>query len=79
MNIYMAVIRKMEDAISECENGSSRPKTLSWDEAVALYTGSKEGKDGRPQANFFMSLRTRDASTLTPVVQMLTRPRVMQR
>lgn len=47
LNIYMAVIRKLEDAVSECENGSNRPKTLSWDEAVAFYTGSREGTDGK--------------------------------
>lgn len=49
MNVWMAVIRKMDDAIAECEMGSSRPKTLSWDEAVAFYTGSLEGKDGKSE------------------------------
>lgn len=47
MNIWMAVIRKMEDAVVECEKGTDRPKTMSWDEAVAFYTGSKEGTDGK--------------------------------
>ena len=46
LNIWMTVIRKMEDAIVECKKGSGRPNTMSWDEAVAFYTGSKEGTDG---------------------------------
>lgn len=56
MNIYMAVIRKMEDAVAECERGSSRPKTLSWDEAVAFYTGSKEGTNGQPTGELLHEL-----------------------
>lgn len=46
LNVFMAVVRKMEDAITNCEKKGSKPITLDWDEAVAFYTGSLEGTDG---------------------------------
>jgi hypothetical protein len=49
LNIWMAVIRKMNDAVYACETNPSKPRTMDWDEAVAFYTGSKEGSDGKGQ------------------------------
>ncbi|KAL3924319.1 MAG: hypothetical protein SGILL_001118 [Bacillariaceae sp.] len=51
MNIWMYVIREMEDALDDCkeecdiENCNDDP-VHAWDEAVAFYSGSLEGKDG---------------------------------
>jgi hypothetical protein len=51
MNVWMYVIREMEDALDDCqsdctiENCNDDP-VYAWDEAVAFYTGSLEGKDG---------------------------------
>jgi hypothetical protein len=51
MNVWMYVIREMEDALDDCkesctiENCNDDP-VHAWDEAVAFYTGSLEGKDG---------------------------------
>lgn len=46
LNVWMAVIRKMEDAVLSCEKKLAQPVTMEWDEAVAFYTGSSEGTDG---------------------------------
>ncbi|KAG7343103.1 low iron-inducible periplasmic protein [Nitzschia inconspicua] len=51
MNIWMYVIREMEDALDDCQEGCSIENcnddpVHAWDEAVAFYTGSLEGKDG---------------------------------
>mmetsp|Transcript_4355 Transcript_4355/g.12532 ORF Transcript_4355/g.12532 Transcript_4355/m.12532 type:complete len:579 (-) Transcript_4355:233-1969(-) len=52
MSVWMWVIKQMEDALSECESikceasGCNSGALRSWDEAVALYTGSLEGTDG---------------------------------
>lgn len=52
MNIWLYVIREMEDAISDCVGECSGDGTCNddpvhaWDEAVAFYTGSLEGNDG---------------------------------
>jgi hypothetical protein len=51
MSVWMYVIREMEDALDDCKeecetaNCNEEP-VLAWDEAVAFYTGSLEGKDG---------------------------------
>lgn len=52
MNVWMYVIREMEDAIDDCNAGCSAatcnddPGVKAWDEAVAFYTGSLERTDG---------------------------------
>lgn len=49
MNIFMYVIREMEDALDDCQKGLLQDNYNSvhaWDEAVAFYTGSIEGQDG---------------------------------
>jgi len=58
LNVWMAVVGRMEAAIVECESdkGTDRPKTLSWDEAVAFYTGSMEGTDGTPTGKLLHEL-----------------------
>jgi hypothetical protein len=47
MNVWMYVIREMEDAIDDCKSGCSDcnddPGVHAWDEAVAFYAGSLEG------------------------------------
>ena len=40
---YDAVVTKMEDAIDQCENGSSESAGQQWDTAVAYFAGSMEG------------------------------------
>lgn len=51
MNVWMYVIREMEDALDDCksqctiENCNDDP-VHAWDEAVAFYSGSLEGSDG---------------------------------
>jgi len=51
MNVWMYVIREMEDALDDCKEGCSTTgcnddPVQAWDEGVAFYTGSLEGKDG---------------------------------
>lgn len=49
MNVYMYVIREMEDALDDCISGCvecNDDPVHAWDEAVAFYTGSMEGHDG---------------------------------
>eukprot|EP00746_Dinoflagellata_sp_MGD_P155796 gnl/MRDRNA2_/MRDRNA2_85550_c0_seq1.p1 gnl/MRDRNA2_/MRDRNA2_85550_c0~~gnl/MRDRNA2_/MRDRNA2_85550_c0_seq1.p1 ORF type:complete len:529 (+),score=87.51 gnl/MRDRNA2_/MRDRNA2_85550_c0_seq1:125-1711(+) len=46
MNVWMYVIREMEDAIIDCKSGClncNDDPVHAWDEAVAFYTGSLEG------------------------------------
>merc|ERR1719436_1132147 len=46
MNVWMYVIREMEDAITDCTAGCSTcndDPVHAWDEAVAFYSGSLEG------------------------------------
>mmetsp|Transcript_17593 Transcript_17593/g.31030 ORF Transcript_17593/g.31030 Transcript_17593/m.31030 type:complete len:551 (-) Transcript_17593:84-1736(-) len=49
LNIFMYVIRELEDALDDCErdciNCNDAP-VHAWDEAVCFYTGSIEGVDG---------------------------------
>jgi hypothetical protein len=51
MAIWMYVIRELEDALMDCENGCDRDDcnddaVHALDEAVAFYTGSVQGSDG---------------------------------
>merc|ERR1719450_2111500 len=49
MNVWMYVIREMEDAIMDCQQGCidcNDDPVHAWDEAVAFYTGSLEGAPG---------------------------------
>ncbi len=61
MNIYMYVIREMEDALDDCqesctvENCNDDP-VHAWDEAVAFYTGSLEGTDGSGSGKLMYAL-----------------------
>merc|ERR1712128_10525 len=48
-SVWMYVIREMEDAITDCKSGCefcNDAPVHAWDEAVAFYTGSLEGKSG---------------------------------
>lgn len=48
MNVWMSVIREMEDAIIDCQTGCSDCNdgpVHAWDVAVASYTGSLEGSN----------------------------------
>jgi len=42
--VFMAVIRELEDALNDCDNGLGI--FHSWDAAVCYYAGSLEGNDG---------------------------------
>lgn len=61
MNIAMYVIRELEDALVDCENGcaigdcNSDPVS-ALDEAVAFYTGALEGTDGSGKGNLMHAL-----------------------
>ena len=49
MNIFMYVIRELEDALDDCERGCincNDDPVHAWDEGVCFYTGSLEGQDG---------------------------------
>jgi hypothetical protein len=51
MNVFMYVIREMEDALDDCKDGCdiancNDDPVHAWDEAVAFYTGSLELLDG---------------------------------
>merc|ERR1711935_298433 len=51
MNVWMYVIREMEDALDDCQEGCTIENcnddpVQAWDEGVAFYTGSLEGTDG---------------------------------
>jgi hypothetical protein len=49
LSIFMRVIRQMERALDDCQLGLEVDSTsglISWDSAVALYTGSLEGLTG---------------------------------
>jgi len=48
-NVWMYVIREMEDAIMDCKVGCklcNEDPVHAWDEAVAFYAGSLEGREG---------------------------------
>jgi hypothetical protein len=49
MNIFMYVIRELEDAMDDCKRGCidcNDDVVHAWDEGVCFYTGSIEGQDG---------------------------------
>lgn len=55
LNVWMAVIQQLEDALQDCTEGGCSTGTgddacqssiESWDVAAAFYTGSLEGQDG---------------------------------
>ena len=53
----MYVIREMEDAIDDCNAGPDVDAGVhAWDEAVAFYTGSLEGKTGAGDGNLLYDL-----------------------
>ena len=62
MNVWMYVIREMEDAIDDCKEECSGEESCNddpvhaWDEAVAFYTGSLEGSDGSGSGVFLHAL-----------------------
>jgi hypothetical protein len=61
MNIAMYVIRELEDALVDCENGCKTGEcnadpVSAVDEAVAFYTGALEGTDGSGTGNLMHSL-----------------------
>ena len=57
MNVFMYIIREMEDGLDDCQssclncNGNS---VLAWDEAVAFYAGSLEASDGSGTGGLIM-------------------------
>merc|ERR1719228_1226189 len=58
-SVWMYVIREMEDAINDCKSGCelcNDAPVHAWDEAVAFYTGSIEGKDGDESGKFLYRL-----------------------
>jgi hypothetical protein len=61
MNVWMYVIREMEDALDDCkeactiENCNDDP-VRAWDEAVAFYTGSLEGQEGSGDGKLLYAL-----------------------
>eukprot|EP00581_Thalassiosira_minuscula_P007471 CAMPEP_0183710558 /NCGR_PEP_ID=MMETSP0737-20130205/6262_1 /TAXON_ID=385413 /ORGANISM="Thalassiosira miniscula, Strain CCMP1093" /LENGTH=547 /DNA_ID=CAMNT_0025938857 /DNA_START=120 /DNA_END=1763 /DNA_ORIENTATION=+ len=49
MNVFMYVIRELEDALDDCQRGCincNDDPVHAWDEGVCFYTGSIEGVDG---------------------------------
>merc|ERR1712166_1639392 len=61
MSIWMYVIREMEDALDDCNEGCkvegcNDDPVHAWDEAVAFYTGSLEGGDGAGDGNLLYAL-----------------------
>jgi hypothetical protein len=61
MNIFMYVIREMEDALDDCKEGCTIENcnddpVHAWDEAVAFYTGSLEGTDGSGSGKLMYAL-----------------------
>merc|ERR1719240_402465 len=59
MNVWMYVIREMEDAIADCKSGCLKcndDPVHAWDEAVAFYSGSLEGTDGSGSGKLLYAL-----------------------
>lgn len=61
MTIFMYVIREFEDALDDCEKqcpveGCNDDAVHAWDEGVAFYTGSLEGKDGEGSGQLIHAL-----------------------
>ncbi|KAL3923597.1 MAG: hypothetical protein SGILL_001567 [Bacillariaceae sp.] len=68
MNIWMYVIREMEDALDDCKEGCDFETNCNddpvhaWDEAVAFYTGTLEGKDGSGDGKLLHALADKRCS-----------------
>lgn len=56
MNVWMFVIRSMEDAVDKCLKGDKGGDAHAWDEAVAFFTGSLEGSGGTGGGKLVYSL-----------------------
>jgi len=60
MNVYMYVIRELEDALTKCVSNEvgdvNEPAVHSWDEGVAFYAGSLEGTDGSGSGKLLYAL-----------------------
>lgn len=59
MNVWMYVIREMEDAVDDCDANNLNQNddyVKAWDEAVAFYVGSLEGEDGSGSGNLLYAL-----------------------
>ena len=59
MNIFMYVIRELEDALDDCKIGCMQcndDPVHAWDEGVAFYTGSLEGQTGEGSGNLLYAL-----------------------
>jgi hypothetical protein len=61
MNVWMYVIRELEDALDDCQEGCTIENcnddpVQAWDEAYAFYAGSLEGKDGSGEGVFLHQL-----------------------
>lgn len=59
MNIYMYVIREFEDAYDDCNRDCldcNDGSVHAWDEGVAFYTGSLEGKEGKGDGKLLHAL-----------------------
>lgn len=61
MNVWMYMIREMEDALDDCQEGCTLANcnddpVSAWDEAVAFYTGSLEGVDGEGEGKLLHEL-----------------------
>jgi len=61
MNVWMYVIREMEDAIHDCQNGCTTTScnddpVHAWDEAVAFYVGSLESGGGTADGSLLHQL-----------------------
>lgn len=61
MNIWMYVIREMEDAMDDCKadcklEGCNDDPVRAWDEAVAFYTGSLQGPEGNGSGHLLYAL-----------------------
>ena len=55
MNLWMYVVRELEDAIDDCQSDCidcNYASAHAWDEAVAFYTGSLEGETGISQFGY---------------------------
>jgi len=59
MNVWMYVIREMEDAVADCTSGCidcNDDPVHAWDEAVAFYTGSIVGTSANPKTGKMLYL-----------------------
>jgi hypothetical protein len=58
MGVWMWIIGKMETAVAACSSGTPLP---DWDEALAYYSGSLEGRDGSGSGKFIYHLADKRA------------------